>query len=158
MFTHYIENITDDGVTVQDSAGENISATPDWIYRLTASYKLDPWRFNLTARGVSDGVIDNDFTECTSSCPTLSAPYYTINDNHLDGATYFDFSVSRDVEIGAASGEAYIAIKNLFNDDPVLTANPAAQGAENTPGYPQTNRTLYDTMGRVFRVGLRLGF
>lgn len=158
MFTHYIENITDDGVTVQDSAGENTGSTPDWIYRLTAAYKLDPWKFNVTARGVSDGVIDNDFIECTSNCPTVSSPAYTINDNHLDGAVYFDVSVTREFDVGGASGEAYVSIKNIFNDDPVLTASPSAQGGENTPGYPQTNRTLYDTLGRVFRVGMRLAF
>ncbi|WP_374570057.1 TonB-dependent receptor plug domain-containing protein [Phenylobacterium sp.] len=158
MFTHYIENITDDGVTVQDSAGENTGSTPDWIYRLTGTYKLDPWTFNVTARGVSSGVIDNDFIECTTNCPTVSSPQYTINDNHLDGALYFDLSASRSFEIGNASAEGYISVKNIFNKDPVLTANPAYQGYENTLAYAQTNRTLYDVLGRVFRVGLRMQF
>ncbi len=38
----------------------------------------------------------------------------------------------------------------------MLTANPANLGAENTPGYPQTNRNLYDVLGRTYRVGVRL--
>lgn len=160
MATHYMENITDDGVTAIDLAGSNVGSTPDWVYRITAAYSLDPISLNLTARGVSDGVISNAYTECTSACPTLSAPYYTINDNHIDGAFYIDASATYAFDIGAsgASGEAYISIKNLFNNDPPLTANPNALGAENTVGYLQTNRSLYDTLGRTFRVGLRLAF
>ncbi|MDP2213719.1 TonB-dependent siderophore receptor [Phenylobacterium sp.] len=160
MATHYMENITDDGVTAIDLAGSNISATPNWVYRITAAYNLDPISLNLTARGVSDGVISNAYTECTSACPTLSAPYYTINDNSIEGALYFDASATYAFDLGqsGASGEAYISIKNLFNNDPPLTANPNALGAENTVGYLQTNRSLYDTLGRTFRVGLRLAF
>jgi outer membrane receptor protein involved in Fe transport len=158
MFTHYIENITDDGVTAIDLAGSNVSSTPDWVYRLSATYRLDPWTVNVAARGVSEGVISNAYTECTSACPTLVAPYYTINDNAIEGAVYFDLSATRSFTVGEADGEAYISIKNLFNSDPKLTANPAALGAENTPGYLQTNRGLYDVLGRVWRVGLRLEF
>ncbi|WP_333585819.1 TonB-dependent receptor plug domain-containing protein [Phenylobacterium sp.] len=158
--TNYLENITDDGVTAINLAGSNVSSTPDWVYRVSAFYKIDPWSFNLTARGVSDGVISNAYTECQSACPTLTAPYYTINDNHIDGALYFDVSATYGFDLGdsGASGEAYISIKNLFNTDPALTANPASLGAENTVAYLQTNRTLYDVLGRTFRVGLRLSF
>ena len=156
--THYIENVTDDGVTHIDLAGSNAGSTPDWIYRLEAMYKLDPWSLNLTVRGVSAGVVSNAYTECTSSCPASSSPYFTINNNHIDGAAYLDLSASYGFEISGVSGEAYVAIKNVLNKDPVLTSNPANLGAENTVGYLQTNRSLYDVMGRVFRVGLRLQF
>lgn len=158
MFTHYIENVTDDGVTAIDLAGSNTGSTPDWVYRLTASYDLEPWSFNLTARGVSNGVVSNAYTECASACPASVAPYYTINDNSVDGTLYFDVSASYDFTVGPVGGEAFVSIKNLFNTDPVLVGNPANLGAENTPGYPQTNRSLYDTNGRTFRVGLRVDF
>ncbi|WP_304191113.1 TonB-dependent siderophore receptor [Phenylobacterium aquaticum] len=156
--THYMENVTDDGVTHIDLAGSNAGSTPDWIYRLSALYKLDPWTLNVTARGVSSGVVSNAYTECTTSCPASVAPYYTINNNHIDGATYFDVSASYAFDIKDVSGEAYISIKNIFNKDPVLTSNPNNLGAENTVGYLQTNRSLYDVLGRVFRVGVRMEF
>lgn len=158
--THYIENITDDGVTAIDLAGSNVNSTPDWVYRVSAFYNIEPWSFNVTARGISDGVISNAYTECQSACPTLGAPYYTINDNHIDGSLIFDVSATYGFDLGSSgsTGEAYVSIKNLFNNDPPLTANPAAQGAENTVGYLQTNRGLYDFLGRTFRVGLRLSF
>ncbi|HMP62091.1 MAG TPA: hypothetical protein PKA17_03180, partial [Phenylobacterium sp.] len=76
----------------------------------SAFYKIDPWSFNLTARGGSDGGISNAYTECQSVCPTLTAPYYTINDNHIDGALYFDVSATYGFDLGdsGASGAAYI--------------------------------------------------
>jgi len=156
--THYIENVTDDGVTAIDLAGSNTSSTPDWIYRLSATYKIDSWTFNVVARGVSDGVISNAYTECTSGCPASSSPFFTINDNHIDGETFFDLSVNYAFEAGSSSGEVYMSVRNLFDTDPPLTANPAALGAENTVGYVQTNRTLYDVLGRAFRVGIRLEY
>ncbi|WP_189486265.1 TonB-dependent receptor plug domain-containing protein [Asticcacaulis endophyticus] len=158
MATHYITNITDDGVTAVDFAGSNSGSTPNWVYRITALYKLDPWTINLTARGVSDGVLSNAYTECTSGCPVSVAPYYTINDNTVDGAVYFDVAVNRVIEIGGVKAEAYLSIKNLMDKDPVLLSSPANLGAENTPAYLQTNRGLYDVMGRVYRVGLRMEF
>ncbi|MFN3582325.1 TonB-dependent receptor plug domain-containing protein [Phenylobacterium sp.] len=156
--THYIENVTDDGVTAIDLAGANTSSTPDWIYRLSATYKVDPWTFTLVARGVSDGVISNAYTECTSGCPASVSPYFTINDNDIKGEVFFDLSANYAFEAGPTQGEVYVSIRNLFNTDPPLTANPANLGAENTVGYVQTNRSLYDVLGRVMRVGVRLSF
>ncbi|MET0338567.1 MAG: TonB-dependent receptor, partial [Caulobacter sp.] len=104
MFTHYIENVTDDGVTAIDLAGSNTSSTPDWVYRLNATYQLDPWTFNVTARGVSSGVVSNAFTECTSACPASVAPFYTINDNSVDGAIYFDAQAAYDFELRGVQG------------------------------------------------------
>ena len=156
--THYIENVTDDGVTHINLAGANTSATPDWIYRLTAMYKIEPWTFDATVRGVSAGVVSNAYTECTSGCPASVSPYFTINNNHIDGAAYLDLSASYAFSVKDVNGEAYVSIKNVLNKDPVLTSNPANLGAENTVGYLQTNRSLYDVMGRVFRVGVRMEF
>jgi len=119
MFTHYIENITDDGVTHIDLAGANTGSTPDWVYRLSANYRLDKLTLNLTARGVSSGVVSNAYTECQSACPASVAPYYTINDNSVKGAVYFDLSTAYKFEAGGKSGEVFLSIKNLFNTDPV---------------------------------------
>src|SRR5690606_3782879 len=72
MATHYIDNIVDNRVTAIDQAGSNEGPTPDWKYRLLATYTLEPWTFNVTARGVSDGVISNSYIECSSNCPPSS--------------------------------------------------------------------------------------
>jgi outer membrane receptor protein involved in Fe transport len=159
LATHYLENVTDDGVTAIDLAGSNVNNTPDWVYRLTASYSFEPWTFFAAARGVSSGVVSNAYTECTSNCPTLTSPYFTINDNHVPGQIYVDASVTRSFMVAdTMHSEAFLSVTNLFDTDPVLSANPANLGAENTPGYLQTNRNLYDVLGRTYRVGVRLNW
>jgi hypothetical protein len=44
----------------------------------------------------------------------------------------------------------------VFDTDPVLVGNGPT--GNNTPAYPQTNRALYDVLGRVFRLGVRFHF
>src|SRR3546814_7928578 len=63
------------------------------IYRISAFYDADPVTFNLVARGFSDGVYGNDYIQCTTNCPASTTQYRTINDNHIDGATYVDASL-----------------------------------------------------------------
>jgi len=50
----------------------------------------------------------------------------------------------------------FLSIRNVFNKDPVLVANGPT--GDNTEAYPQTNRSLYDILGRVFRLGVRVAY
>lgn len=157
LATNYLENITDNGVTAIDDAGSNLGSTPDWKYRASVSYDLEDWRFDLTARGVSDGVISNAFVQCTSNCPASSAPNYTINDNQVDGEVYFDFYAAKEFDFSDTGvAEFYLSVRNVFNTDPVPVASPLSQGSENRPGYLSTNRDLYDVLGRQFKLGVRV--
>lgn len=158
LTTHYLDAITDDGVTAINTAGSNLSSTPDWVYRLSALYSLKSLRFALTARGVSDGVINTAYIECATDCPASIAPNYTINDNHVSGKTYFDAYVSKTLKMGGADGELFLSVKNLLGTDPALVANPASQGSENRPAYLPTNRDLYDVLGRTYKLGMRFKF
>lgn len=159
MATHFIENRTDNGVTAIDQAGAltgSGAGTPDWVYRLTTTYKNDNLLLNLTGRGVSNGVIRNDYTQCASACPIIAPPYFTINDNTVPGAFFLDASVNYTWDLNSNNAvELFFIVKNIFNKDPVLVSDPMFIAAENTPGYPQTNRMLYDVLGRTFRVGFR---
>jgi iron complex outermembrane receptor protein len=157
LATHYMENLTDDGETAIDSAGENTGNTPDWVYRLTAMYTTANWTVNATVRGVSDGVVDNAYIECQpGSCPDVERPFFTINENDVDGAAYVDLYVARAMELGQTQTEFFASIKNVFDTDPELVPFPQFRGSENRPGYLPTNRNLYDVLGRMFRVGVRV--
>ena len=157
LATHYISNKTDNGIDFPfEGAGVNagLNATPDWNYRLTANYDIDKFSFNLTGRGLSGGVYDNSYIECTSACPVSTVKNRTINNNHIPGAFYADASITYRFQVKSAKMEAFLYVRNLLNTDPVLVGNGPT--GNNTPAYPQTSRSLYDVLGRVFRMGVRL--
>jgi outer membrane receptor protein involved in Fe transport len=157
LATHYIDNITDDGENAIDEAGANTSDTPDWVYRLTAMYTVDDWMANLTVRGVSSGVVSNAYVECDiGSCPESQAPFFTINDNSVDGAAFFDLYAAKTFNWGRSQAEFFVSVKNMFNRDPELVPFPQFRGSENRPGYLPTNRNLYDVLGRTYRLGFRV--
>jgi outer membrane receptor protein involved in Fe transport len=77
----------------------------------------------------------------------------TINVNHMDGATYFDANIQYKFMSGP-SGEAsaYLNIRNLMNKDPFIQAQGPAGVTFLTPAF---NPSLYDSIGRTFRAGVR---
>jgi outer membrane receptor protein involved in Fe transport len=160
--THYISNVIDNGIFPVDYAGVNggsLAGTysePSWVYRVSAFYDINQFTFNLVGRGFSSGVYGNDYIQCTSSCPTSTTQYRTINDNSIKGIKYFDASVS--VKLKAAGHDASITlvVNNLFNKAPVLVGN--GPDGNNVPAAAQTNRSLYDVVGRVFRISSKIKF
>ncbi|WP_044335605.1 TonB-dependent receptor domain-containing protein [Sphingomonas hengshuiensis] len=161
LATHYIENLVDNGLeAAQDTAGTNDATNgggpPHWIYRLNALYEIDPFKFSLIGRGVSAGVINNSYIECTSNCPVSTVEHRTINNNHVDGQFWLDASVTTAFDALGALGEFQISVSNIFNSDPVLVARgPTGNSA---PSFPATNQTLYDMYGRTYRATFRIKF
>jgi outer membrane receptor protein involved in Fe transport len=151
--THYMKLVSDNGFDPPvDRAGQNAGGTPEWLYRLTATYTLDAFTAQLTGRGISSGTYSNAYIECASACPASTALARTINDNHIDGAFYVDAYLSYKLERGPYRGEVYFNVQNLFNEDPAIVAQgPSGPGHIN----PTTDSGVYDSIGRVFRVGLR---
>lgn len=160
LASHYIDNIIDNGIDVaRDLAGQNAGggdATPSWNYRLTANYEIDSWSFNLVGRGFSGGVYDNNFIECTTGCPASTPQARTINNNQIAGQWYVDASITKKVKLGGSKVDLFLYVRNLLNSDPVLVGNGPT--GNNTPAYPQTNRSLYDVLGRVYRMGVRFEY
>lgn len=154
MATRYIENHFDNGITAPtDTVGQNAPAgTPKWLYRIQGTYARENFTLNLTGRGVSSGVYDTSFTECSSGCPASTVTSRTINNNRIPGAFYLDSSVTFDVKSGANEMQFYLAISNLLNKDPAVVAPGPAGSAYATPA---TNQSLYDLLGRTYRVGVR---
>ncbi|MGK2909190.1 MAG: TonB-dependent receptor plug domain-containing protein [Sphingobium sp.] len=147
---------TNNGVTITtDAAGANTGSLPDWTYRFSAGYDMDNGlSFQAIARGVSGGVYDNNYVVCTTDCPASTADHRTINLNEIKGAFYYDVNASYSFEVSNSKAQVFVAIRNVLNSDPVLVGYGPT--GNNTPAYPQTNRTLYDVLGRVFRMGVRL--
>jgi iron complex outermembrane receptor protein len=156
LATHYMRNFTNDGVNpANDLAGVNAgSGTPDWVYRIDLTYHTDPWTFDILGRGLSSGVYSNLNTVCSSGCPVYSLATPSANRNDIPGAFYLDLTTSYDFDAYGSDSQIFLSVKNLFNTDPVLVAS--GPDGNNIPAYPQTNRNLYDYLGRVYRIGWRL--
>ena len=157
--TYNIENISDNGIDApNDAAGVNAGGgIPTFTYRVSAGYELDSgFSAVFVGRGFSDGVYDNDYIECTSGCPATDPVNRTISENDIAGSFWLDANFTYDFEVSGLNAQALFAVKNVFDRDPVLVGN--GPDANNTPAYPQTNRSLYDTFGRVFRLGLRVRY
>ena len=76
----------------------------------------------------------------------------TINDNSIKGAFYLDASLSQDVKVSGRELQLFLAITNLLDKDPPVVAPGPAGSAYATPS---TNQSIYDLLGRSFRVGAR---
>lgn len=156
LATHYMQNYTNDGIDPPaDTAGVNVgSGSPSWVFRIEATYHTDPWTFDLIGRGLSAGKYANEYVQCTTGCPVATVANYTINNNYIPGAFYMDTNITYDFAAYGSDAEMFFNIKNIFNTDPVAVGN--GPDGLNTPAYMQTNSSLYDTLGRVYRVGLRV--
>lgn len=154
MATRYIKNYFDNGIDAPtDTVGQNApGGTPKWLYRAQASYEVDDFNLTLIGRGVSDGVYDNSFVECTSGCPASTVTNRTINHNRIKGAFYIDASVTQGFKVNGKDLQLFFNVSNLFDKDPPVVAPGPAGSAYATPA---TNQSIYDLLGRTFRIGAR---
>ncbi len=157
LATHYLKNYNNNNVaTPTDSVGSNSgNGPPNWRWTADLTYALDPIRVGIAARGVSAGVQDTSFIQCTSGCPVSTADHRTIDNNYIAGAIYFDTSFSYKFKHVAEDGldmEAFLNIKNITNKDPALVATGPGGVTFINPPF---NSSLYDSLGRVFRAGVR---
>jgi iron complex outermembrane receptor protein len=154
MATRYIKNYFDNGIAAPtDTVGQNANGgTPKWLYRVQANYDRGGFNMNLTGRGISKGVYDNSFVECTSGCPASTVTNRTINNNSIAGAFYVDLALTQKVSVGERDLQFFLSANNLLDKDPPVVAFGPAGSAYATPF---TNQSLYDLLGRTYRVGVR---
>jgi outer membrane receptor protein involved in Fe transport len=153
LATHYISYTVDSGLPgsiVTERAGTvNL---PDWRYAFSVNYDNGPLSLTGMARGITGGVISNEYVECTTGCPTSTANNPTYDSIHVPGATYFD--VAATLRFGEdRQYELFFNVRNLTNKDPaIVAAGPTGYGSwTNNP----ISAGQYDTLGRVFRAGFR---
>lgn len=159
LATNFLKIYTNNTLTPPtDVAGDNYGGTPHWRWNSSVTYDYRAFSGTLSARGVSAGTRGNQLIQCTSDCPVSTVFNPTINDNHVAGEIFLDVSVSYIFMVGkSGNGElqTFMNIRNVTNRNPVID-----------PGGPSglpydtvtTNPEDYDTLGRVFNVGVRLKF
>lgn len=148
LATHTISFVTDSGVlgTIpKDTAGVNLDKTPYWKVISSIGWETDKYSIELTDRWISDGVYSREYIECQTDCPVSTINHPTIADNHMEGINYIDVGGSYRVTEALT---AYLKVDNLLDENA-----PAA------PGTPHgVNAYLYETAGRMYRVGVRMSF
>ncbi|MEZ0244502.1 MAG: TonB-dependent receptor, partial [Sphingomonas sp.] len=135
------------GVDVVDQAGANNGNTPHWKWLAVQSYSNDAFSLSVTERWFSDGTFGNQYVVCTASCPASTGNHPTIDYNVMKGAFYVDVGGSANISDNVTT---FFKVDNLFDHDP----EPAPQ----TNTGLDVNPALYDTLGRTFRVGVRVRF
>lgn len=156
MATHFISRWESNGISVpREYAGENSgagTATPKWRWRASAAYATDVVDIAIIARGVSAGVYLNSSIECQTGCPISTVNNRTTEQNDIEGAIYWDSSIAYKFAVGEVDMEAFFNVRNLLNSDPkVVAPGPGGFTYEAAP----YNGALYDSLGRVFRAGMR---
>lgn len=156
LAARYLERSTDDGITPRELVGQATGNNPQKLrWNAKLSYALDPVTMGLTVRGVSSGVYDTRFIECTSGCPASTAAHRTTSSNHIDGQIVADVSFGYDLAVGGSKANLFLDVRNVLNDDPPVVANgPGADGYF----YAPANLALHDYLGRVFQAGVRIDF
>jgi iron complex outermembrane receptor protein len=143
--------ITDPGVpgTIPtQGAGVNAGNTPHWKLLATESLTTDSFSFNLQQRWFSDGVYSNEYVVCSAgNCPVSTTQHPTIDNNSMPGAFYLDVGGSYNITKKLV---AYFKIDNVLDHDP-------APSPQTNTGL-DVNQALYDTLGRLFRLGVRYNF
>ena len=149
----YLQNSGIAGTIPTQLAGVNTNNTPSWKAYLTQSWDIRHLGVDLTERFVSAGNFGNQYIVCQTNCPIYTPGSQaavnnpTINYNHMAGALYFDIGGRYSI---TDSLTTFVKIDNVLDRDPVA--------APQTNTGLDVNPALYDTIGRVYRVGVRYNF
>lgn len=139
------KNGTESGITHIYDSNLGEGGQPRYRYLVELAYHNKSFDLSLTGHGISPGVHDASYIECSTNCPANASN--TININRVAGAFYMDAAISHGIARGV---ETYFVVTNLANTPPI----PSADGPGFSSGQFGYNRT-YSDLGRAFRVGVR---
>lgn len=151
LATHTIDFTINPGVTgvpTQQLAGNNSASNPapgsngiaSWKWFLQQTWEVGKLQFTATERIISAGEINPDNVLCVEgSCPVTTLQNNTTNFNSVPGQVYVDFGAIFDVTENVA---IYGNVDNVFNQLAPPFGSPS----------------IYDTIGRRFRLGARFNF
>jgi iron complex outermembrane recepter protein len=154
--THNIENLLESGIAgqlPQERAGNNTAGnTPSWRTLASLTYTIEDSSFTVTGRGISEGVYNSNWIECTTGCPVSTPNVQTIDNNTIPGAFYLDLAGKYGMRLSNGSeAEFFLNVRNLFN------RNVIYKYVASTNGYiPPAAAAHYDTVGRTFLAGVRI--
>jgi outer membrane receptor protein involved in Fe transport len=131
---NYVQRYRDNilGVITERAGEVSALGSPKWLTNSFINYDNKLWSLGLQMRTVGKGTYNNTFVEGA-----------TINDNTIEGRTYFNLSASVRPIKGV---EIFGVVNNLTDRDPVL--------APQNFGFPFVP-VWHDPIGRAYRIGVR---
>jgi iron complex outermembrane receptor protein len=143
--TYTFEASSDYGTGSIDRVGEvgtnnsTVNPTPRFRGTFTTTYELGGFTGSVQLNYVAKGKYDTTYVEGVD-----------INDNSVPAKLYTLLSLSQKVTTGNHSFRLFGTVNNLFNVKPPRVPS--------TTFFLPTNPAYYDTVGRNFRVGVRMSF
>ncbi len=147
---------------VRDVAGQSgggfgflpdVAPAPEWVGNLIVSYLRDRFTITGQARYTGSGKLDLLTPRTGPSDPGFN-PNLTgsVTASDVPSHTTFNLSGSYDLRVaGLERMELFGSITNLFDKDPPFSGN-------NGFGVGGVNATFFDTLGRSYRIGVRMNF
>jgi len=150
-----LDLITADSVGAINRAGQTgfpvggVPGLPDWVFDATVNYRGGPLLLTAQSRLISAGYNDVTRIGPDDSRYDPSLPNST-NINRLPSRIYFNLAGSYDLMELNKDGkvELFGAVENLFDRDPPGIHNDQIA----------TNGILFDTIGRNYRMGIRVKY
>ncbi len=132
-----------DNALATGASGSAATGVPDWRGLASVSYESGGGSsISVKTRYIGAAKIESDYGPLD------------LAGNHVPNVFYFDLRLAQRVKVGSASFEFFGAVDNLFDRDPPTVPSLSSSAVLLVP----TNYTLYDTVGREFRVGARFAF
>jgi len=130
--------------------GNNVSGggagEPKWQMNLLSTYTAGAVSLSIETRYIEAGLFDATLIGPGQSGYNVNLPN-SINNNHVAGAVYVNLGARYRLPLTkSGSLEIFAAIQNLLNRDPPVA--PSNQGS--------SNLILFDPLGRLYRIGLRM--
>ena len=133
------QNVILSPLVAQPVNNAGTGAQPHWRGNLNLNYTQGPWTAVLQGRYIGDMTWDRTKTLGVDT-----------NFNHIADRAYLDAQFSYKPTAAEGRQEYYINIQNVLNRKPAF--DPSPTGATPTP----TETGLYDQVGTMIRVGIRL--
>lgn len=144
---HLLKAQTLNNTTLTDST-DAFGAT--WTLSLITGFTADRWQTNLTTRYVGGGKVNVLYFDPSDSGYQGTTQLNSVNTNHIGSVTYFNLNGSFAFD-AKKKVEGFWQINNLLDRlPPVIPTSPV--GVQSAP----SSATYYDTIGRSYKVGVRL--
>jgi iron complex outermembrane receptor protein len=123
--------------------------TPKWSGTLAVSYLNGPLSLTMQAQWTGAGALNNEVPYTGPDEPGYDPTLVgSVDDNSVGNYFNFNFNGSYTLPVEALETSVFFTVNNVFDRTP-----PFSNG-----GIGGVNGTFYDTLGRSFRVGVRMSF